>query len=96
MSKLPDGRDGNFVCFCGGDIAHVRTLENGRRVFKCGNGDIPHEELMECIVCHLPKTIWADDGTICGGCGMKFLTGELVLTEDQIKGMEKWKITIRI
>ena len=94
--QLFDGRDGNFVCRCGGDILPIRTLENGRKVFKCnGNGD-DHSELLECVLCNLPKTIWADDGTICGGCGLRFLSGELWLTEEQKEGINKWMVIVRV
>ncbi|OGF82827.1 hypothetical protein A3B18_00220 [Candidatus Giovannonibacteria bacterium RIFCSPLOWO2_01_FULL_46_13] len=94
--QLDDGRDGNFVCFCGGDLHHTRTLENGRKVFKCNKGGEDHQELLECVICGLPKTIWADDGTICGGCGMKFLSGELELTEEQKAGIMKWSVATRV
>lgn len=89
-------RDGNFVCRCGGDILYIKTLENGRRVFRCSEGDDDHQELLECVICRLPKTIWADDGTICGGCGMKFLKGELTLTEEQKEGIKKWMISVQV
>ena len=96
--QLPDGREGDFVCRCGGDILHTRTLENGRKVFKCNNknDDKNHQELLECVICHLPKTIWADDGTICGGCGLGFFAGELTLTEEQREGIKKWEVIIRV
>lgn len=87
----------NFICMCGGTILHVRTLENGRKVFKCNRGtDWIHQELFECVICHMPRIIWADDGTICGCCGIKFLSGELMLTDEQKKSIEKWKIIVRI
>ena len=80
---------------CGGDILDIRTLENGRKVFKCNKGnDEGHQELLECVICHLPKTIWADYGTICGGCGLRFLAGELTLTEEQKAGIKKWTVTV--
>lgn len=98
--KNPVGKDKNFICRCGGDILLVKTLENGRKVFACSeylNGkDRDHQKLFECVICHLPKTIWADDGTICDGCGLKFLEGELALIEEQKAGIRKWMIKTTI
>jgi hypothetical protein len=95
LTQLSDGRDKNFVCACGGDIVHVWTLEGGRKLFKCyGHDDKEHRDFLECIICHLPKTIWADDGTICANCGLKFLSGELELTKEQEEGIRKWIVSI--
>jgi len=94
--ELTDERDPNFVCMCGGNLVHIRTEGNGRRVFKCDKGnDTIHQELSECVICHLPKSIWADDGTICANCGLDFLSGNLKLTNEQKADIEKWKVTIR-
>ena len=97
MSGLKDNRNPYFVCKCGGDIVHIKTLDSGRRIFQC-SCDNPgcNEEKPECIICHLPKTIWADDGDICAGCGLKFLNKEITLTDGQIAGMAKWMVILKI
>lgn len=99
LMKRADERDGNFVCrCCDGDIVLARN-ENGRRVFKCLKPDPngkEHPELYECLVCRLPKSIWADDGTVCGNCALDFIQGQIQLTKEQIVGMKKWVIAIRV
>ncbi len=92
-----DGRDRKFVCVCGGDILHIRSLENGRKIYKCNKGnDERHTELLACVVCSLPKTVWADDGDVCASCGLMFLNKEITLTPEQIAGMEKWMVILKI
>jgi DNA-directed RNA polymerase subunit RPC12/RpoP len=92
--QLPDKRDINYVCAgCGGNLVVIKE-ENGRKTYNC---DRCHKnECLECTICHKPRVIWADDGTICGGCGLKFLAGKLTLTEEQKAGVEKWIVMIQI
>ncbi len=92
-----DGRDLYFVCKCGGDIVHTKTLDSGRKVYQCScNNPICNGEMLACVICHLPKTIWADDGDICAGCGLRFLNREITLTPEHIAGMERWMIILKI
>lgn len=67
-------RDPNFVCRCGGNIVYVRTRDDGRKIFQCESGLNRFQgELVACIICERPKTIWSDDGNICGGCCVRFM-----------------------
>lgn len=83
-----DCRDPNFVCAgCSGNIILVKK-EKGRKVYNCDS--CKKNELLECTVCHNPRSIWADDGNICAGCSSKFLKGEISLTDEQKEGIKKW------
>ncbi len=93
MEDKIEKRDPNFVCrVCFGDIVLVRE-ENGRKVYQCSTcqagGDI-----YECIICHKPRTIWADDGNVCGLCFFDWQEGKIQLTEEQITSIRKWIVTI--
>lgn len=87
--------DLNFICRrCGEILVEVRKLENGRRVFNCGG--CRDNECMECVICHNPRGIWADNGTICGGCALDGMEGRLVLSEEQKAAILKWRIRVSI
>lgn len=85
--------DGNFVCGgCGGVLVEVRRQLDGRRVFNCARC---HEnECLECTVCHYPRSIWADDGGVCGVCALEVIEKRRELTREQTEGIKKWTVTI--
>lgn len=90
-------RDPKFICICGDTIVHTRTQKDGRRVFKCDKGtDEFHAKLLECTVCHFPRSIWADDGNICGNCCVAAMEGKIQLTPEQVEGINKWRVTVRV
>lgn len=92
MTALKDERNLDYVCrVCSGNLIVVRE-ENGRKVYTCDTchgGEIP-----ECTICHKPRSIWADDGDICGLCAIEYLRGNLSLTPEQIAGIEKYRVVI--
>ena len=92
-------RDPNFICaICEGDIVVKKTLANSRKIFGCANINCKNynAEILECAICHMPRTIWADDGTICAACCLKWMDGKLLLTSEQIKGIRKWTVEVKI
>lgn len=92
MELALGGRDPNFVCAgCLGDIVVVGEKE-GRKDYdckKCGNN-----RMRECTICHMPRSIWADNGDICSGCGLKAYSGQIFLSGEQWKGMKEWQIIV--
>ena len=86
------GRDGNYVCAgCGGDIK-IAGERNGRIDFAC---DGCGQKLRECTVCHFPRSIWGDDGDICSCCALDAMTGRKILTKEQIRGINQWRVIVR-
>jgi hypothetical protein len=89
-----DERDPNYVCFvCGGDIVPIGVTEKGRTTFRCENG-CQKSLLIECTICHNPRSAWADDGDICTGCAIRSMFGEVNFTPEQQTGINKWKVEI--
>lgn len=91
---MHEERDPSFICSaCNGDVVVIRE-ENGRKIYSCNN--CRKGEIAECIICHKPRNIWADDGDICGICAMQYLTGKLSLTPEQVAGIMKWRARVRV
>ncbi|MDD5430908.1 MAG: hypothetical protein PHP03_01665 [Candidatus Pacebacteria bacterium] len=92
---MEDTRDLYFVCGgCGGNLVVVDTLPDGRKVYNCDK--CGKNKLFECVVCHKPKSIWADDGEVCGGCALQAMSGEIKLTKKQVDGINKWAVEIPV
>ena len=84
--------DSRLICgACCGDMKVVDE-RNGRKVFNCEK--CHKNEMLECTICHLPKSIWADDGSVCGLCAFQTLNGKIDLTPQQIKGINRWIVHI--
>lgn len=96
MTISKDERDRNYVCAgCGGNLVVIAIREeNGRKIYNC---DSCHKnKCLECTMCHKPRSIWADDGDICGLCGLEYLRGNLSFTPAQIASIEKWRVAIQL
>lgn len=90
-------RDPNYICgICYGDLVKIDKLENSQRVYACNSCGSPNTSILECTVCHLPKTIWADSGTICADCFFKWQSGKIKLSRLQIEGIKEWIVTAEI
>jgi hypothetical protein len=87
-----DGRDPNYVCAgCLGDLVAVGDRD-GRKDYNCHK--CGQNQLRECTVCHFPRSIWGDDGDICGNCVIAALEGKIALTPEQIRGINEWAVTV--
>lgn len=85
--------DRNFICGgCGGIIVQVGKRPDGRRVFNCSQCHA--NEMLECTNCHFPRSIWADDGELCGVCVLDAMAGKRELTKKHLEGIKKWTIII--
>jgi len=85
--------DPNFICRrCNGILVEVRKDSAMRSVFNCQSCN--QNELTECTVCHMPRSIWADDGDVCGLCALDMIEGRREPTRDQLKGMAKWMVKL--
>lgn len=73
---------------CSELIVPISKNPTGLAHFKC-----KCTEWDECAVCHRPRTIWADDGTVCGMCALDGASGKKKLTKEQIDGVSKWTVT---
>ena len=84
----------DFICrMCEGKLVVIKEV-NGRKIYNCENRNCPKRELVECTVCHKPRSIFVDDGNICSLCALAYLEGRLSLTPDQIAGIEKYGVTL--
>ena len=82
--------DSRLMCgACNGDL-QVIDEKNGRKIFNCNR--CHNNRMLACIICNLPKSIWADDGQICGLCLLKATNGEIELSPKQIEAVNKWII----
>lgn len=85
--------DGNFVCGgCGGIMVKVRRQPDGRKVFNCEK--CHNNECLECTVCHYPRSIWADDGNVCGVCALDMMEGKRELTQAHMDDIKKWTVKV--
>jgi len=86
------GRDPNYVCAgCLGDLVVVGESD-GRKDYNCKK--CGQNRLRECTVCHLPRSVWGDDGNICGGCTLDAMAGKITLNAEQIAGIKKWEVNL--
>ena len=86
--------DADFTCAgCGGRLAPVGCTISDRRFIyncdRCGNN-----LCYECTVCHKPRTIWADDGSVCGVCALETMIGRRSLSSAQAAGVRKWMVAV--
>lgn len=72
------------------------TNDDGRTFFVCEKCNGLSGKILGCVLCGEPRTIWADDGKICGVCGMEFLIGKRTLTKEQKAELAKWAVTIEV
>jgi hypothetical protein len=92
---LVDIRDQNFVCGgCCGDIVEVGKQKNGRKIFNCSKCN--KNELLECAVCNLPKSMWADNGTVCFGCYIDYSEGSATLSREQEEAIAEWVVIVPV
>lgn len=78
-----------FKCFrCGNMFSRVGETKDGRKIYKCEKCD--GDKIIECAICHRPKTIWADDGDICVQCFFDWRENKITLSEEQLMGILKW------
>lgn len=91
-----------FTCLCGGKLIKIGE-KDGRVFYNCDT--CKNNELLECTICRNPRSVWADDGEICGLCYLKWMEGTLFptdsrkegvvsFTDEQIAGILKWRIKI--
>jgi len=80
-----------FKCFrCGEMFSLTGETKGGRRIYKCEKCN--RDKIVECIICHRPKTIWADDGDICIQCFLDWREDKVNLNEEQLAGILKWAV----
>jgi len=85
--------DRNFLCRrCNGILVEVRKNSEMRSVFNCQTCN--QNELFECTVCHMPRSIWSDDGDVCGLCALDMIEGKREPTKVQLKGIAKWMVRL--
>jgi hypothetical protein len=84
--------DSRLICgACLGNLVVVGE-KNGQKIFNCDR--CHNNEMLECMICHLPKSIWADDGKICGLCYFAFTEGKINLTPQELDRINRWKIHV--
>lgn len=81
-----------FRCFCGGTLSQVGKTRKGRKLYKCGKCD--GGKIVECAICQRPKTMWADDGSICTQCFLDWTKKKIYLSEEEIAGIMKWAVIV--
>jgi len=93
MGKLQN-KNPDFLCGgCNGDIVEVGQRD-GRKDFNCSG--CGKNLLRECVVCHLPRSAWGDNGNVCHICTFRAMTGEIILSKEQIGDISKWMIDVRL
>lgn len=83
-----------FRCFRHGEmLSQVGKTKKGRKLYKCGECD--GGKIVECAVCQRPKTMWADDGSVCTQCFLDWTKNKIYLSEKEIAGILKWRVVIK-
>jgi len=84
-------RNEDYICAgCGGTLIVTEEKENKRRIFNCAK--CHNNKLLECIICHKPRSVWADNSDICAVCALKWVEGVLTLCKEDIKKIKDWKV----
>lgn len=79
-----------FRCFkCGNIFSQVGKIKDGK-IYKREKCD--GNKIIECTICHRPKTMWADDGKICINCFFDWRENKITLGEEQLAGILKWAV----
>lgn len=85
----------NFICAgCGGELLHTDTQDSGRKVYSCNR--CQNSKMLECVICDNPRSVWGDDGTICGVCTFEMLNGKRIFTPEQKEKIQKWTVEVTL